>query len=85
MLNPCSQIFLFPTKQEEIDKWNNFLASLEPGTYLHSMLAKTGPEVEAQIRSDIAIGPLIRTLTEVLDSLTERLTNIKEAIESLKL
>ena len=52
------------TKQEEIDYYNEFLASLQPGTYLHSMFAKTGGRVEQEIRNDFAIGPVENIIRE---------------------
>ncbi len=75
------------TKAEEIAHYNAFLATLQPGTYLHSMFAKTGGRVENEIRNDIAIGPVDDAIAErerVRKELAElQKAKVKEAKDTL--
>ena len=54
----------YASKSEEIAHWTEFVQSLSPGTYLHSMFAKHAFVVGDEILSDIAIGPVADVLAE---------------------
>lgn len=65
---PQEAVYRQKSKQEEIDQFKAFVASVEPDGYLASILTGMAEWVEEQIRWDMGLSPLQLYRNEQLES-----------------